>query len=279
MRTLCLTSALLLASLAPQSLLAAVADTDPEPARKKLTKDDIEKAEKAVKAHLEKIKGSSGQVNLIKDEPTERALPGFAFYHVLYRQYPVGRVPPEGLKSSNVFVVEGKDFKPVALTSVKELEKFLKEKLPASRTEAQKKDAAKAAVRLAQEFHQDGFFTFSLEDDSTKAAGKTAAAKTVVMKGGNGSLAVSLTFTEGGKLSELTEKAAIRAGPRPICQATKLLDKDPIVRGMAEQALLYMGSAAREYLEEQKAKASSPELKAAIERIWRKIQEAEDKKD
>jgi hypothetical protein len=27
----------------------------------------------------------------------------------------------------------------------------------------------------------------------------------------------------------------LRAGPRPICQATKLLDRDPIVRRMAEQ--------------------------------------------
>jgi hypothetical protein len=57
---------------------------------------------------------------------------------------------------------------------------------------------------------------------------------------------------------------------RPICQATKLLDPDPIVRKMAEQDLLIMGAAARDYLLEQRAKAG-PELQAAIDRIWERM--------
>jgi len=90
-------------------------------------------------------------------------------------------------------------------------------------------------------------------------------------QGGNmGEIAASLTFDPAGKLSKGSETANIKRGIRPICQATKLLDPDPIVRGMAEQAILVMGKAAKEYLDEQRAKAS-PELRSAIDRIWHRI--------
>jgi hypothetical protein len=62
----------------------------------------------------------------------------------------------------------------------------------------------------------------------------------------------------------------LKPGPRPICQATKLLDADPVVRRMAEQDLLVMGRAARPYLDEQRAKAA-PELQKAIDRVWERI--------
>ena len=57
---------------------------------------------------------------------------------------------------------------------------------------------------------------------------------------------------------------------RPICQSTKLLDSDPIVRKMAEQDLLIMGKAAKPYLDEQRAKVSPP-LRDAIDKIWQQI--------
>jgi len=59
-------------------------------------------------------------------------------------------------------------------------------------------------------------------------------------------------------------------GVRPICQATKLLDCDPLVGRMAEQDILVMGSLAKEYLDEQRAKAK-PELRQAIDLIWQRI--------
>jgi hypothetical protein len=44
----------------------------------------------------------------------------------------------------------------------------------------------------------------------------------------------TLTFDGGGKLARVAEGGKLRPGPRPICQATKLLDPDPLVRRMAE---------------------------------------------
>ena len=98
-----------------------------------------------------------------------------------------------------------------------------------------------------------------------------AAGRLVVMQGGNGELRAAIEYDKDGKLAKVTEKAAIRAGPRPICQATKLLDADPIVRRIAEQDLLIMGLSARDYLMEQRESAT-PELQGAIDRVWRQIQ-------
>ena len=249
-------------------LLAA--DPETEPGGKKLTDKELVAAKKAVEDHLEKIKGASGTVELVKDEPVGRSMPAFAFYTVRYRQFPVALATPEGLKASNVFAIDAKG-KVQVLTTLPELQKFLKASLPAADSKAKLEDAARLAVRFGQEFHQDGFYKFKLEDDSTKATpGKSATAKVVVMQGGNGTYVVDLKVDESGKLTSLEEKSAIRRGPRPRCQATKLLDKDAIVRGMAEDALLDMGRGAKEYLDEQRAKAS-PELKKAIDAMWQKI--------
>ena len=59
---------------------------------------------------------------------------------------------------------------------------------------------------------------------------------------------------------------------RPICQATKLLDADPLVRRMAERDLLVMGSVAQDYLIQQRLKAT-PELQREMDQIWERIVE------
>src|SRR5262249_38494342 len=121
----------------------------------------------------------------------------------------------------------------------------------------------------------DGMFRFDVTEKGFSVEkgkrGLEAAGRAIVMQGGNGELAATLEFVDG-KLAAVTESAKIRPGPRPICQATKLLDPTPIVRKMAEQDLLIMGIAARSYLMEQRGQAR-PELREAIDRLWRKIEE------
>jgi hypothetical protein len=83
---------------------------------------------------------------------------------------------------------------------------------------------------------------------------------------------VTLTFGADGQLTGASYESKLRPGPRPICQATKLLDPDPIVRRMAEADLLYMGLAAREYLLDRRALAG-PQLRRAIDRLWQRIEQ------
>jgi hypothetical protein len=250
-----------------------------KPAKAKAPKVDVEKAETAVKERLAKLKGSYGTVSLLKKETAlERAFPGRAFFFVLFRQYPVGRVPPAGLKSANLFVYSA-DGKIQVITDTKGLEKLFKDHLPAAKTDARLKEAARAWLTLSQQLKQDGFFTFAWEDDSAKVGkgedGKTASGKVTVMRGGSGTLGAKLTFNSSGKLKSVSEENKLRAGPRPRCHATKLLDKDPVVRAIVEQDLLVMGRAVKPYLDEQRAKAS-PALRKAIDRIWKRILEQEE---
>src|SRR5262249_16351939 len=87
--------------------------------------------------------------------------------------------------------------------------------------------------------------------------------------GDKGDIKATLVFKDGVLVTAST-KVDLTPGMRPRCQATKLLDPDPLVRGMAEDAIRMMGSSAKPYLAEQRAKASA-ELRAAIDRVWARI--------
>jgi hypothetical protein len=75
-----------------------------------------------------------------------------------------------------------------------------------------------------------------------------------------------MTLGAAVSLVSTLEKSVLHPGVRPICQATKLLDRDPIVRRMAEQDLLVMGRAAKPSLDQIRATAR-PKLREAIDRI------------
>ena len=264
---------MLLLSGAVALAFVTAASAAPVPEKGKLTDEDVKKAQKAATEHLESLKGNGGNVAHIKDEALEKTLPEYIFFSVRFPQYPVGRPPREGLKASNVFAVN-KDGKVKALTDTKGLEELFKAGATA-KEEAKAKDAVIAWGRLSQEFVQDGFYEFKLMDDATKVkddkGGKIATATFVVMKGGSGMITSTLTFDDKAKLAKAEDDVKVKPGPRPICQATKLLDFDPVVRRVAEQDLLIMGRAAKPYLDEQRAKAA-PELQKAIDRIWERIE-------
>jgi hypothetical protein len=58
---------------------------------------------------------------------------------------------------------------------------------------------------------------------------------------------------------------------RPRCQATLLLHPEKLVREIAEQDLVVMGSMAKGYLMEQRARANS-ELCREIDRVLQRIE-------
>jgi hypothetical protein len=231
----------------------------------------------ALRKKLSEYAGAErGRLAPIEDEALARAFSGYSFYVLRFRRYPVALAPPAPLKSNNLFVVKPEravEYVPDA----EGLKRFFAAALAPVKTDAAARDAARAWLKLAQEFHQDGFFEFSIPEDSLRvraagSGGREASGKAVVNpQGGNaGEIGVSLAFDSAGGLTSVSESASLNQGIRPICQATKLLDPDPIVRGMAEQSLLVMGRTAKEYLDEQRAKAG-PELRAAIDEIWRRI--------
>jgi hypothetical protein len=251
---------------APQKDKEPVKENEPEA---------VQKAKVQLAEQLAKLKATHGQVLWLNAPVLAKEFPSDVFLAVRFRQFPVARVLPEGLSASNVFVVT-KDGKVERLGDVKALTEFFGKNLPRVKKDADAGPVVSAWLALAQELKQDGFFKFEILDKETEAAkadgGVKVTGRAIVKQGGNGDLRVTLVFDADGKLTKAEEEAKIRPGPRPICQATKLLDPDPVVRRIVEQDLLIMGLAARDYLEEQRARAN-PELQRAIDRLWQRMVE------
>ena len=224
-----------------------------------------------VQEFLEDIGATGFTITAITADFIDDSFPDTGFFEVRFRQYPVAVEPPKGLSYSNLFVVQNGQVFP--LVSPDDLEEFFLDDLPAVQDDDGAADAGLAWLRLSEAFSQDGFYTFA--DPQVKVAptddgGLFVAGSVTVTAGGKGSISVKLLFDADGVLYSVSEKRDVHPGVRPICQATKLLDADPLVRRMAEQDILVMGRSAKGYLDEQRAKAK-PELKEAIDRIWKRI--------
>ncbi len=231
------------------------------------TKADPAKAEKVVKGELEKLKADGNLARLIEDESLKRIFAGQTFFAVIFPQFPIARLAPAPLKSSNVYAVDG-DGKAVLITDIAELKTFCAKGQYDAKDDTMK-DAVRAYLRLSQELYQDGFYKFKCEEDSVKVADGKASGKATITAGGNGEISATLSFKDG-MLAGIQDQSRITRGLRPRCQATLLLDANPLVREIVEQDLLVMGRPALPYLAEQHTKAS-PELRKAIERVRQRI--------
>ena len=218
-------------------------------------------------------RGAGGAVvRPITDDYVGRTFPDFSFFGVIFRQYPIAVQCPQmqDLKCANLFFVKGGQVDFVA--TIPDLEFFFVAEMGPAPCEKAAIDAAGTWLRFSEELKQDLFYTFSTpeisympREDITRVRGQTT-----VMAGGEGRIETLITLGAAGSLVNIREKSALRPGVRPICQATKLLDRDPIVRRMAEQDLLVMGRPAKPYLDQVRATAR-PKLQQAIDRIWQRI--------
>jgi hypothetical protein len=222
-----------------------------------------------------KGRGAGGAVvRPITDDYVRRTFPKFSFFGVIFRQYPVAARCPQtqALKCSNLFFV--KDGQIDFASNIPDLKFFFAAELGPVPSKEAATDAASTWLRFSEELKQDLFYTFSSpeisympREDITGVRGHAA-----VIAGGEGRVDMLMTLGTAGSLVHIYEKGTLRPGIRPICQATKLLDSDPIVRRMAEQDLLVMGGAAKPYLDQVRA-AARPQLRVAIDRIWQRILE------
>jgi hypothetical protein len=225
-----------------------------------------------VEDYLQRRGVSGAVVRTVTDDFAGRAFPGFSFFGVIFRQYPVAVQCPAttDLKCANLFFVQNSkvDF----VSTIEELKFFFAVNLGPAPTQDAATDAASTWLRFSEELKQDLFYTFSPPDVSyTPRDDLTIVrAHASVTAGGDGNIDVLMTLGTAGSLVNILEKSVLRPGVRPICQATKLLDRDPIVRRMAEQDLLVMGRAAKPYLDQVRATAR-PKLQQAIDRIWQRI--------
>jgi hypothetical protein len=211
-------------------------------------------------------------VRPIADDYVSRTFPDFSFFGVIFRQYPIAVQCPQtqDLKCANLFFV--KDGQVDLASSIPDLQFFFAAELGPVPSQGAATDALSSWLRFSEELKQDLFYTFSVpaisyepRDDIIKLRGRAAVAA-----GGEGYIDALMTLGTAGSLVNIYERSTLKPGIRPICQATKLLDRDPIVRRMAEQDLLVMGRAAKPYLDQVRATAPV-QLQRAIDRIWQRI--------
>jgi hypothetical protein len=211
-------------------------------------------------------------VKPVTDDFVGRTFPNFGFFGVIFRQYPIAVQCPSamGLKCANLFVVQNSqvDF----LSTIEDLKFFFAANLDSLPTKDAASDAARTWLRFSEELKQDLFYTFSppVISYTPRSDLILLRAQVSVATGGDGNIDVLMMLGAAGSFVNVLEKSALRPGIRPVCQATKLLDRDPIVRRMAEQDLLVMGRVAKPYLDQIRATAH-PKLQQAIDRIWQRI--------
>jgi hypothetical protein len=211
----------------------------------------------------------------MKDDNLTRLFPDFVFHWLNFPSFPMGMTAPAPYKQNNLFAIDRKGA-PEDLTAKDELEGWFRKHLAAVKDEAAAKTVMRAWMACTQLLVTDGGFHFILPEDALvaektdkglKVSGRLDVAPN---NGDRGSVSVALTFDADGKLGPVSQESTLKAGMRPICQSTKLLDPDPLVRRMAEDCLTIMGTDAFEYMMNQRAR-SSPELQQAIDRIMQKI--------
>ena len=211
-------------------------------------------------------------VRPVTDDFVSRAFPNFSFFGVIFRQYPIAvQCPPASdLKCANLFFVQNGqvDF----VSAIDDLRFFFAANLSPAPTQDTATDAASTWLRFSEELNQDLFYTFSMADVSYAPHPDLTVvhAHASVATGGDGNIDAVMTLGSAGSFVNVLEKGGVRPGIRPICQATKLLDPDPIVRRMAEQDILVMGRSSKPYLDQIRATAA-PKLQQAIDRIWQRI--------
>jgi hypothetical protein len=156
----------------------------------------------------------------IKEEAVARTFPAHLAFVVRFRQYPAAVRPPAPLKVQNLFMV-GKDGEPEQVTDFKSLHTFFRENLGKVLEEDEARHAARAWLRLVQEFYQDGYFKFSIPADGLKAGpaktGVQAGGRAVVKpeRGNKGAIRVTLRFGLTGELEAVDQEQDVLKGQRP----------------------------------------------------------------
>src|SRR5262249_27506732 len=130
------------------------------------SKEAAEGAKKQLVEHLGD-KAKNGQVVHIDAPALTKSFPGYQFFALRFRLYPVARMIPEGMKACNIFAV-AKDGKIEHLKDAKALEMFFRQHGATARDEEAAGALAQGWLWLAQEFVQDGFYAFTLGKPEVK---------------------------------------------------------------------------------------------------------------
>ena len=154
------------------------------------------------------------KIEAIEDEALHKVFPHDDFLFVRYMRYPRAVRPPEPLKLENLVQVDSEQHISV-IASQEALIELITMKLVDVKTEEQARDLLLSTIRLAEEFYQDGYYTFEIPKQSESVVVRdgeiVASGKARVIKGGTGEVSVKLTTSPSAKV---TIEGKVRANAR-----------------------------------------------------------------
>jgi len=189
--------------------------TEPRP----LEGTESDRSRAVLDAWLARIPGAdTGKVLPVDDAVVQRVFPSRRFYVVRFMRYPRAEVPPPPLDLENLISV-GPDRIIQNLENLYALKHFLRSELPPERDKTGARDAIGVCLRLAQEYFQDGFYTFVTPDDSVSVVSEAGrlvlAGKSVVVSGGSGQVNCKLMFRlPSGSVESVSLNGKVRADVR-----------------------------------------------------------------
>jgi hypothetical protein len=134
------------------------------------------------------------------------------FFLLRYPRYPVEVVPVAPLRVNNLFIVC--DGKVSHVSDEIELQEFFLQRFPVATDDKVRADGVRSWLLLAQELHQDGFFSFG--SPSVRTTDSLAEGVVEVTKdSGEGRLSVTMEFSEG-KLSKVSWGGNVVPGTRRL---------------------------------------------------------------
>ena len=178
----------------------------------------IDRSRAALDAWLARIPGAeTGKISRIDDDAVRAVFLNRRFYVIRFMRFPRAQQVPRPLKLENLVAVRP-DGSVELHTDLEALKKFLKAELPPVRDAANGRNAAIASLRLAEEYYQDGFYTFDNPEGSVSVIRQGAylvgQARSVVTRGGTGQTTVKLTFDPPGKVELIEIEGKVRPDVR-----------------------------------------------------------------
>ena len=138
------------------------------------------------------------------DDAVHRFFPDERFYTIQFMRYPRAVKPPAPLKLENLVQVNP-DGAVHRIENLDALKKLFEKKLAQVNDQSEARVALLALVRLAEEFYQDGYYTFTVPEQSVSVVRHdnhwVASGKAVVSKGGQGEITVTLTIGAAAKIA------------------------------------------------------------------------------
>jgi hypothetical protein len=164
--------------------------------------------------NLPKTKEEGRLTIFVGNEAVLRVFPDDQFYGVyFYVDYPRPQALPKELRTHNLFCVHsGGSVERIG--DVEALKALFKQKLAHVSDEAKARDAAAACGRIAEEFYQDGLYTFFEPEVHVSRHGNDlisrAEIKVKARGRKDGKISVQLTFKPAGEPGDIEIQSSVR---------------------------------------------------------------------